>query len=221
MTRYTAAGGVRVRDDRIWEVLGVTQSSSGESGSNPSRGDQPKKGDSTTGLRRRRGYAFGVVGLIAGIFGLAAALAKPHLVEAIEPPSRPVVQPEQQKLSDTLAEAGEKFVDRMADRVRRRTTAPAAAETPEVVVEPAEPAHEAPPMKWEHRVAIAATGLGLLGLVGGTAGWIRRENHRLAGSAITLGLLAISWQYIAMGIVLAVGVFVLLLLLRHFGELLS
>ena len=63
-------------------------------------------------------FAPGLIGLLVAILGLGTALVAPHVVAAVEPP-RP-------KLSDTLAEAGDKFVGKMIDRVRHKEAPPSA-----------------------------------------------------------------------------------------------
>ncbi len=145
----------------------------------------------------RVGYMFGLLGMIVGMIGLAAAIASPYLVEASKPPA-----PQPQKLADKLAEAGDKFVGRMIDRARDKQPAP--------VVEPPAPK---PPTPWGSYASLVAAALGLVGALFGTVGWIRREDHRLAASSIVIGSLAVTWLYIVAGIIIAsVIVFVLLLL---------
>jgi hypothetical protein len=61
-------------------------------------------------------------------------------------------------------------------------------------------------------LSVAATSLGLVGSLSGTAGWIRREDPRMAASAITVGALAVAWVYIVAALVIALVIFFLLLL---------
>lgn len=145
----------------------------------------------------RTRYGFGLSGLLFGFVGLAVAVACPYIAEALKPPPPPP-----QKLSDTLAEAGEKFVGRMIDRVRGKKTA-----------SPAELPPQPQPIPWTRYFALTATALGLLGAVLGTASWIRREDHRLAASAILAGALAVAWIYIVAALVIALVIVFLLLLL--------
>ncbi len=132
--------------------------------------------------RPRRSW-FGLIGFVAAVLGLPLAIASPYIAEFLKPPPAP------HKLSDTLAEAGDKLVGRLIDRVRgRKPDAP--------VIPPAE-------RPWLLYLTITATSLGLIGSLAGTVGWIRREDHRLAGSAIAVGALAVAWMYIVAALVIA------------------
>jgi hypothetical protein len=61
-------------------------------------------------------------------------------------------------------------------------------------------------------LSVAATSLGLIGSLSGTAGWIRREDSRMAVSAITVGALAVAWVYIMAALVIALVIVILLML---------
>jgi hypothetical protein len=143
-------------------------------------------------------YGLGLFGLIVGSVGLAVAVTQPYIAEALKPPPPPP-----QKFSDTLTEAGEKFVGRMIDRVRGKKAEPLAA--------PAPP--QPRPIPWPWYLSITATSLGLIGAVLGTASWIRREDHRLAASAIVASALAVAWIYIVVALVIALVIVFLLPLL--------
>jgi hypothetical protein len=157
-------------------------------------------------LRTR--YALGLLGLLVGVLGLFAAVARPHIAEALKPPKPP--EPPPQKLSDTLADAGDKFVDRIIDRLREKKAEPAAKAPP-----------PSPPTPWDLYLAVAATSLGLVGALAGTAGWVRREDHRLAASSIVVGVLALAWVQIVAALVIAFLIVFLLLLGGAIGGMLS
>jgi hypothetical protein len=143
-------------------------------------------------------FAFGLAGLIVAALGLALGVMQPHITEAMKPPPPPPPQ----KMADVLAEAGDKFVGKMVDRVRGKKPEPPKA------VEP-------PPKKtpWPLYISIAATSLGLAGSLSGTVGWIRREDLRLTVSAMAIGALAVAWIYIVLGIVIGAAIAILLMLL--------
>jgi hypothetical protein len=130
------------------------------------------------------------------VIGLAFAVIQPYIAEALKPP-----EPPPQKLSDTLAEAGDKFVARMINRMRGK---------------PAQPATKLPPAPHASSAAkslpIAATSLGLIAAVCGTLGWVRREDHRLAASAIVTGTVAVGWIYIVTALAIALAIVILVLL---------
>jgi hypothetical protein len=148
-------------------------------------------------------YGFGLFGLSIGVIGLALAVGRPHIAEALER-ARPKEPP--QKLSDALADAGDKFVGRMIDRVRGKKH--------EAAVRPPRPE----PTPWLWYFSIVATGLGFAGSLSGTVSWIRREDHRLAASAIVAGALAVAWVYIIAALVIAFVIFFLLILLGSVGS---
>jgi hypothetical protein len=152
------------------------------------------------GPEPRPRYALGLCGLLLAVAGLTLAIARPYIAEAMKPPPPPEPR---QKLSQVLAEAGEKLVDRMLDKVRGRAAAAQAGPPP-----PAQ-ARDRP---WLLYLSIAATALGLVGSLSGTAGWIRREEPRLAVSAMTIGAIAVAWVYIVAALVIALVIFFLLLL---------
>ena len=144
-------------------------------------------------------YACGSFGLIVGIIGLALAVAHPHIAEASRSP-----EPPPRKLSEIIAEAGDKFVGRIIVRAKGKKTEPG-------IVQPA----SMPRTPWTWYLTIAATTLGFVGAVSGTVGWIRREDHRLAACAIGAGSLAVAWAYILAALTIALVIVFLILLLRY------
>ena len=81
------------------------------------------------GSEPRPRYALGLCGSLLAVLGLALAIARPYVAEALKPPPPPDPQ---QRLSRVLAEAGEKLVDRMLDKVRGRPAAGQAGPPPPV-----------------------------------------------------------------------------------------
>ena len=57
------------------------------------------------------------------------------------------------------------------------------------------------------RIAYTALGLGAIGL--GTFSWIRKEHIRMSGGAAALGLLAVAWQWVLIGVCIAIVIFIL------------
>jgi len=58
-------------------------------------------------------------------------------------------------------------------------------------------------------VTISYSALGLIALVLGVIGYVRKESHRISGVAGALGVIAIGWQYVLIGVIVAVVVFLL------------
>jgi len=120
--------------------------------------------------------AFGLVGIIVAFLGLAGAIFGPLAFEVQRPPPK--------QLSDVLADTAVKIKDRIA-----KTEA----------VPP-------PPLQTDWRVVaiITASALGFIGAAFGTASWIRREDLRVSGAAVAIGVTAIAFHYImaALGVVI-------------------
>ena len=52
-------------------------------------------------------------------------------------------------------------------------------------------------------------GLGLVGLLFSVGSYIVKENHRVSAAAAALGIVALAWQYVLIGVTIAVAVFFL------------
>jgi hypothetical protein len=141
--------------------------------------------------------------MIVAVVGLGLAVGHPQIVELLEPPPPPTA-----KLTDALVEAGDKLVEKVVNRVRGKKPAPAPAAEP--------PA--APPAKprWPLYLSIAATSLGFFGSLSGTIGWIRREDHRLAGATVAIGGVAVAWMYIVAALAMAITMVILFVIVRIF-----
>ena len=59
-------------------------------------------------------------------------------------------------------------------------------------------------------VKIASMSLGLLAIVLSVVSFIRKEYYRIAGMAGTLGIVAITWEYVVIGVVIAIIVFIII-----------
>lgn len=146
----------------------------------------------------RTRYGLGLCGLALAVIGLILAIARPYVAEVLEPPPEP-----RPKVSEVLADAGAKFVDRMIEKARGRAAVPRAAPAPKP---------QRPEQLWLLTLSVAATSLGLVGSLSGTVGWIRREDSRLAGSAIAIGALAVAWVYLMAALVTALVIVFLILM---------
>jgi len=62
------------------------------------------------------------------------------------------------------------------------------------------------PKDW---VTMAYIGLGLLALIAGIVSFVQKENHRVSGMAGALGVVAIAWEYVLIGVIVAVVLFLL------------
>jgi hypothetical protein len=58
-------------------------------------------------------------------------------------------------------------------------------------------------------VAVTYIGLGLAAIVLAVVSYIRKESHRVAGMAGALGIMATAWEYVLIGLVIAVIILIL------------
>jgi hypothetical protein len=120
----------------------------------------------------RRPARFGVVGLVVALFALVAAVLSPWIVEALEPEAKPI---------DKLAvDAAVRIKGRLAAKIKG-----------EEFVEPPEKV----PFDWAKWFPAGTISLGVFAMCCGTVGFVRREDIRINGSAVTIGLAAIVFQY--------------------------
>lgn len=116
---------------------------------------------------------FGCIGLVFALLGLVAAILSPWVVEAIEPERKPI---------DEVAVAfATKIKDRLIAKMKRQEYIP-----------PAEADTGLNIAKWYPAGTIA---LGLSGICFGVCGFCRREDIRVTGSSVAVGMAAIVFQY--------------------------
>lgn len=58
-------------------------------------------------------------------------------------------------------------------------------------------------------VTLTYIGLGFLALIAGIVSFVQKENHRVSGMAGALGVVAIAWEYVLIGVVVAVVLYLL------------
>ena len=58
-------------------------------------------------------------------------------------------------------------------------------------------------------VSITYTALGVIAMFFGVFSFLQKENHRFSGMAASLGIVAIAWEYVLIGLVIAFIVFLL------------
>jgi hypothetical protein len=138
---------------------------------------------------KARARAFGLVGIIVAFIGLAGTIFVPLAFEVQRPPPK--------HLSDVLADTAGKIKDRLAKREA--------------------PALPPPQTDWRVVAIITASALGFIGAAFGTASWIRREDLRISGAAIAIGVTAIAFQYVLAAIGITIGLVIIAWLFSHFS----
>ncbi|MEM7205892.1 MAG: hypothetical protein AAF628_36900 [Planctomycetota bacterium] len=126
------------------------------------------------------------IGLLIAFVALGVAVFADDL-RGTAPPSPP---PESRSIKERTLEVGKKLLRE------------------KVLGEPAQQAVEAPTGSRD-AVALTHMGLGLLAIVLGVLAWIQKAHARLAGATIAVGLVAAAWQYVLVGLALAIVVLVL------------
>jgi hypothetical protein len=121
------------------------------------------------------------IGLIIGFLAVVLAAFESHLI-AVEAPTE-----DQRSLAELAKEAGKKV---LKEKVLKE-----------------EPAKPVPPPF--HPVRVAYTLMGLIAMGLGAISWIRKEHIRMAGAAAALGLIAVCWQWVVIGVCIAVVLFLL------------
>jgi hypothetical protein len=131
----------------------------------------------------------GLVGLIVAFTGLAGAIFAPLAFEVQRPPPK--------QLSNVLADTAAKIKEKVT-----KSEAPAP-----------------PPRQTDWRVVaiITASALGFISTALGTASWIRREDLRIRGVAIAVGVTAIAFQYVLAAIGITIGLVIIAWLFSHFS----
>jgi hypothetical protein len=131
---------------------------------------------------------FGASGLLVAVIGLIVALICPLIEDTTHPPPR--------DLSHVLTETATQIKDKLT--------------RPEVTVE----AQRQLSIKRVTKIFSAL--IGFVGAALGTASWVRREDTRLAGVAVAVGLASIAWNFFLFAILAAMGLFLLAWILSQF-----
>lgn len=71
-------------------------------------------------------------------------------------------------------------------------------------------------ISWKTALMVGGAFAGFLGAALGTASWVRRDNTRLSGIAISAGLTAIAWNFFLAAAIAAVSLFLLAWVISHF-----
>ena len=140
-------------------------------------------------------HAFGILGLVFGVLAIGVAIFQENLREVVAPP--PVIVEEDRSFKELAIGVGKKMLAEKLDGV------------------------EAPSPKSEETgwfsgldekydsVALIYAFLGFIAIVLGVVSWARRDHVRISGGAIALGLMAVAWQYVLVGIGIAIIIFIL------------
>ncbi|MDF1739819.1 MAG: hypothetical protein P1U86_11725 [Verrucomicrobiales bacterium] len=132
-------------------------------------------------------HRIGIIGLVVGLIALGLAIFQ----DALRP------QPPEPTLKEVASEAGKKFLT-------EKFLSPESDSQP--IAEP--------------RVVALYDGvdltymiLGFIAMILGIFSWVKKDHIRISGGAISLGLMAVAWQYVLIGVAIAV----VILIIANFG----
>ena len=126
--------------------------------------------------------------------GLSVGLLVPWLTELRQPPN--------QAAEEAVADFAADIIKRAKERLKQNQLPPPPA--PEKVF-------------WPAVVSTGAIAAGLIGILLGVISWIRREDHRVSGSAVVVGAAAVAWQYLLLAAAVAIFLVLLYIVLANLG----
>ena len=132
-------------------------------------------------------HNFGTYGIIIGLLALCIAIfqndLRPEELEPIE--SEP-------SLKELAVKASKEFID---DKILKQESTSSAPQIPSTEK------HDA--------IQLTYMLLGFFAIVLGAISWIKKDHIRLSGGAISIGIIAVAWQYVLIGITIAVIILIL------------
>ncbi|MCB1226434.1 MAG: hypothetical protein KDK99_11520 [Verrucomicrobiales bacterium] len=134
----------------------------------------------------------GILGLTFGVIAIGVAIFQDNLREITSPP------PEERSLKELAVSAGKKF---LADKLLEDRSPPAPPEKASGLFSGISNRYDA--------VAMVYAVMGFAAMILGLISWIRRDHVRISGGAVALGLMAVAWQYVLVGVGIAVVIFLL------------
>ena len=142
----------------------------------------------------------GIVGLVIGVIAVGIAIFQGNIRDAVTTPE-PEVQDER-SIKELAIGAGKKI---LADKLRenQEDQVPQPTSTPEK-----SGIFSGVSDKYDS-VALIYAVLGFIAMVLGIVSWVKKDHIRISGGAISLGLMAIAWQYVLIGVTIAIIIFIL------------
>lgn len=132
----------------------------------------------------------GIIALIVGIIGVVTSVFSHEIAEHIQPSP-----PAEQKIADFAVRVKHAVIAKMKDRDSVAATAPQV-------------------YRWHATIPKVALALGILGLVGASASYIRGERRHFAISAAGFGIVALAWQALMISLGAIVGLVIIFAILN-------
>jgi hypothetical protein len=138
---------------------------------------------------------YGIIGLVVGLIAVGIAIFQNDLFAEPEP----VVKADE-SLKELAVEASKKLIrEKLLNKEDAQSEPP--KEKKSVMGVEIDERHNG--------VQITYMALGFAAMILGTISWAKKDHMRVSGGAVALGLVAVAWQYVLIGIVIAVVIFVL------------
>lgn len=146
----------------------------------------------------------GVAGLILGVIAVGVAIFQGNIRDFISPPE-PLVQ-DKRSIKELAFAAGKKV---LADKLRETADGPS---KPQPQVESKKDGLFVDISSKYDPVSLVYALLGFAAMVLGVISWVKKDHIRISGGAISLGLMAVAWQYVLVGVTIAVIILILAIL---------
>jgi hypothetical protein len=142
----------------------------------------------------------GIIGILMGLIAVGIAIFQGNIRDRVSP-AKPEVQ-EEKSIKDLAVGAGKRM---LTDMLREKQEDPVSqpASTPEK-----RGLFSGVSDKYDS-VSMVYVVLGFIAMVLGIASWVTKDHIRISGGAISLGLMAVAWQYVLIGITIAIIIFVI------------
>jgi hypothetical protein len=142
----------------------------------------------------------GIIGLVIGVVAVGIAIFQGNIRDVVSPPETEVQ--DERSIKELAVEAGKKM---LVDKLREKQT---------------DPMPQRPSLSEKNgffsgvsekydSVALVYAALGFLAMVLGIVSWVKKDHIRISGGAISLGLMAVAWQYVLIGVTIAIIIFIL------------
>lgn len=134
-------------------------------------------------------HRLAAIGLCIGLIAVSLAAFRNNFIQ-----QSPQPEPQKTTLMEVAGEATKRLLEEKI--LRRHQPAPSSSF-----------ADSKRPLL--HPYQMVYTALGLLGFALGILSWCRKEHVRLAGAAAAVGLMAVCWEWVLIGVCVAVVVLIL------------
>jgi|UniRef100_UPI00378353C8 hypothetical protein len=129
------------------------------------------------------------IGLVIALIAVSLAAFRNNYIHPAPPP-----EPPKPTLREVAGEAAKKLLEEKI--LRKQPTAPA-------------PVNKDSSRLPLHPYQMVYTALGLLGFTLGVLSWCRKDHIRLAGAAAAIGLMAVCWEWVLIGVCIAIVILIL------------